>query len=41
MICPKFQSSGNASRFILSFATEVCKGYGYDIVKKNGKSIWY
>jgi hypothetical protein len=30
-IYPKFQSSGNASRFILPFATEVCKGYGYDI----------
>lgn len=28
---PKFQSSGNAARFILPFAQEVCKGMGLDI----------
>lgn len=28
---PKFQSNGNAARFIIPFALEVCKGYGYDI----------
>ncbi len=30
-IYPKFQASGNASRFILPFAKEFCKGEGYDI----------
>jgi SAM-dependent methyltransferase len=28
---PAFQSSGNASRFIIPFALEVCKGVGLDI----------
>ena len=28
---PKFQSSGNAARFIIPFAQEVCKGRGFDI----------
>jgi SAM-dependent methyltransferase len=28
---PKFQASGNAARFIIPFATEVCKGIGIDI----------
>ena len=30
-IYPKFQSSGNAARFVKSFAEEVCIGYGIDI----------
>lgn len=28
---PAFQASGHASRFILPFAQEVCKGVGFDI----------
>lgn len=28
---PKFQTNGNAARFVLPFASEVCKGYGFDI----------
>lgn len=28
---PKFQSNGNAARFCMAFANEVCKGVGYDI----------
>lgn len=28
---PKFQASGNAARFIIPFASEVCHGFGYDI----------
>lgn len=28
---PAFQSNGNAARFCLPFALEVCKGIGYDI----------
>jgi hypothetical protein len=28
---PKFQATGNAARFIIPFAKEVCKGIGYDI----------
>ncbi len=28
---PKFQTTGNASRFCLPFAQEVCKGTGFDI----------
>lgn len=28
---PKFQTDGNAARFIMPFALEVCKGKGYDI----------
>lgn len=28
---PAFQSSGNAARFILPFAQEVCRGFGADI----------
>lgn len=28
---PKFQASGNAARFIIPFAQEVCKGRGLDI----------
>jgi SAM-dependent methyltransferase len=28
---PEFQASGNAARFILPFAQEVCRGKGYDI----------
>ena len=28
---PKFQSEGNAARFVIPFAKEVCKGYGLDI----------
>lgn len=28
---PAFQSTGNAARFCLPFAKEVCKGVGYDI----------
>ena len=30
-VYPKFQASGNASRFIIPFAREFCKGIGYDI----------
>lgn len=30
-IYPAFQASGNAARFVLPFATEWCKGKGYDI----------
>jgi len=30
-VYPKFQSSGNAARFIYPFAQEVCKGRGVDI----------
>ena len=30
-VYPAFQSSGNAARFIIPFALEVCKGKGYDI----------
>ena len=30
-VYPKFQASGNASRFIQPFAKEFCKGKGYDI----------
>lgn len=33
---PAFQASGNAARFALPFAKEVCKGRGYDI----GCSEW-
>jgi predicted SAM-dependent methyltransferase len=28
---PKFQSNGNAARFCMPYALEVCKGYGVDI----------
>lgn len=28
---PAFQATGNAARFIMPFATEVCKGVGFDI----------
>jgi SAM-dependent methyltransferase len=28
---PKFQTNGFASRFIIAFAKEVCKGNGYDV----------
>lgn len=28
---PEFQSTGNAARFFIPFAKEVCKGEGYDI----------
>ena len=28
---PAFQTNGNASRFIMPFALEVCKGFGVDI----------
>jgi SAM-dependent methyltransferase len=28
---PKFQSEGNAARFVIPFAKEVCKGYGFDV----------
>jgi SAM-dependent methyltransferase len=28
---PKFQSTGNAARFIMPFAQEVCKGNGLDV----------
>ncbi len=28
---PEFQASGNAARFIIPFAKEVCQGVGYDI----------
>lgn len=28
---PKFQSSGNAARFVREFAMEVCKGVGVDV----------
>lgn len=28
---PKFQSSGNAARFVREFAKEVCKGVGVDV----------
>ncbi len=28
---PKFQTTGNASRFIMPVAVELCKGVGYDI----------
>ena len=30
-VYPKFQSNGNAARFCMAFANEVCKGTGYDI----------
>lgn len=30
-VYPKFQEEGNAAKFALPFAKEVCKGYGYDI----------
>jgi len=29
--CPAWQATGNASRFIIPFALEVCKGVGYDL----------
>jgi SAM-dependent methyltransferase len=35
---PKFQASGNAARFVIPFAQEVCKGYGLDI--GYGKLEW-
>lgn len=28
---PLFQASGNAARFVIPFAKEICKGRGYDI----------
>jgi len=28
---PKFQAEGHASKFIIPFAQQVCKGHGYDI----------
>lgn len=28
---PSFQATGNAARFVIPFAKEVCKGRGYDI----------
>lgn len=28
---PKFQSEGNAAKYAIPFAKEVCKGFGYDI----------
>ena len=36
---PKFQTNGQASRFILPFAKEVLSGEGLDIgcMKKNGR----
>src|SRR5579859_6136076 len=37
-IFPKYQASGNAARFIIPFALEVCKGKGYDI--GYGKEEW-
>lgn len=37
-IYPKFQSDGNAARFCLPFAREVCKGDGLDI--GTGKEEW-
>ena len=30
-IYPKFQTTGNAARFCMPFALEVCKGVGFDI----------
>lgn len=30
-VYPAFQASGNAARFIIPFAKEVCRGVGYDI----------
>jgi SAM-dependent methyltransferase len=30
-VYPRFQTTGNAARFILPFAQELCKGEGYDI----------
>lgn len=30
-VYPKFQSTGNAARFAIPFATEICKGIGVDI----------
>lgn len=30
-VYPEFQTTGNAARFIIPFAKEVCKGYGVDI----------
>lgn len=35
---PKFQASGHASRFVIPFAQEVCKGIGFDI--GCGKEEW-
>lgn len=35
---PKFQANGNAARFIMPFAKEVCKGKGLDI--GCGKEDW-
>ncbi|MFA6916995.1 MAG: methyltransferase domain-containing protein [Parachlamydiales bacterium] len=35
---PKFQASGNAARFVIPFALEVCKGQGLDI--GYGKLEW-
>jgi Methyltransferase domain len=35
---PKFQSNGNAARFCRPFASEVCKGEGFDI--GYGKEEW-
>ena len=35
---PKFQTDGNAARFILPFAQEVCKGIGVDV--GCGKPEW-
>lgn len=35
---PKFQSEGNAARFVSEFAKQVCKGWGYDI--GCGKKDW-
>lgn len=34
-VYPAFQASGNASRFIIPFALEVCKGNGLDIGYSN------
>lgn len=30
-IYPAFQTNGNAARFCIPFALEVCKGFGYDV----------
>ena len=30
-IYPKFQTNGNAARFAIPYAIEVCKGYGVDV----------
>ena len=35
---PEFQANGNAARFIMPFAKEVCKGKGLDI--GCGKEDW-